>query len=79
VTFPDSLQTRKAYICGVERFDRRAAAGLVFVVLALFFTRRFVAAFLDARELFLTFLECSARSTCQGTPLLCGIRIYWRE
>jgi hypothetical protein len=59
VAFADFLQIRQAHIRWVESFDRRAAAGVVFSLFALLLTSGLVAAFLNAREFLLTFLECS--------------------
>lgn len=60
MTFADVFKIGEADIRGVERFDRRAATGLIFFVLALLLASRFVAAFLDARKFLLTFLKCAS-------------------
>jgi hypothetical protein len=61
MAFADLLEVGQTYISGVERFNRRASTWLVFgVTLALLLAGRLVAAFLDARKFFLTFLECAS-------------------
>ncbi len=70
--FADLLQIRESYVSGIERFDGRAAAGIIFFLFALLLASCFVAALFDARKFLLPFLECGIRSTSQNTLLLRG-------